>query len=94
VVLVLRVTTTVPLTFYYSICVVWREEVSAHRPVIILLRGVKWKSLFYSAVKGMIHSGGDHDHLQLIFPPRISCCLMYLFPTNICAEIHYLVFVK
>lgn len=63
-VLVLRVTATVPLTFYYSICVVRREEVSAHHPVIILLRGVKWKSLFYSAVKGMIQSGGDHDQLH------------------------------
>jgi hypothetical protein len=55
----------VPLTFYYSICVVWREEVSAHHPVIILLRGMKWKSLFCSAMKGMIHSGGDHDFLHL-----------------------------
>ena len=53
-VLVQCITATVPLEFYYSICVVCREEVSAHHPVIILLRGIKWKSLFYLVVKGMV----------------------------------------
>lgn len=82
-----------PLTFYYSICVVWREEVSAHHPVVILLRGMKWKSLFYSVMKGMIQSGGDHDLLHLtlyVSYPLFPFWRICLFSSNFCGDIAYI----